>query len=98
MDTVLTLSSKNQLTLPVALVNLLGLSKGTKLWTKLVGNTITIEKVDTSWDSLQGTIKGNAYTKSHSVEEVIEYAKKKEAIRLMKKYEAQISWYQHFCW
>jgi len=64
MDTVLTLSSKNQLTLPVALVNLLGLSKGTKLWTKLVGNTITIEKVDTSWDSLQGTIKGNASPKA----------------------------------
>ena len=75
MDTVLTLSSKNQLTLPVALVNLLGLSKGTKLWTKLVGNTITIEKVDTSWDSLQGTIKGTAFTNRHTVAEVIEYAK-----------------------
>ena len=91
MDTVLTLSSKNQLTLPVALVNLLGLSKGTKLWTKLVGNTITIEKVDTSWDSLQGTIKGTAFTNRHTVAEVIEYAKKKEAIRLIKKYEAQVS-------
>ena len=91
MDTVLTLSSKNQLTLPVALVNLLGLSKGTKLWTKLVGNTITIEKVDTSWDSLQGTFKGTAFTNRHTVAEVIEYAKKKEAIRLMKKYEAQVS-------
>lgn len=91
MDTVLTLSSKNQLTLPVTLVNFLGLSKGTKLWTKLVGSTITIEKVDTSWDRLQGTIKGTKYTRSHSVEEVIEYAKKKEAKRLMKKYEAQIS-------
>ena len=91
MDTVLTLSSKNQLTLPVSLVNFLGLSKGTKLWTKLVGNTITIEKVNTSWDSLQGTIKGTAFTNKHTVEEVIEYAKKKEALRLMKKYEEKIS-------
>lgn len=88
MDTVLTLSSKNQLTLPVSLVNFLGLTKGTKLWTKLVGNTITIEKVNTSWDSLQGTIKGTAFTRSHTVEEVIEYAKKKEGIRLMKKHAA----------
>jgi len=86
MDTVLTLSSKNQLTLPVSLVNFLGLSKGTKLWTKLVGNTITIEKVDTSWESLQGTIKGNTFTRSHTVEEVIEFAKKQEAKRLLKKY------------
>lgn len=88
MDTVLTLSSKNQLTLPVSLVNFLGLTKGSKLWTKLVGNTITIEKIDTSWDSLQGTIKGTKYTRSHSVEEIIEYAKKKEALRLMKKHAA----------
>lgn len=88
MDTVLTLSSKNQLTLPVTLVNFLGLTKGTKLWTKLIGNTITIEKVDTSWDSLQGTIAGNTFTRSHTVEEVIEYAKKKEALRLMKKHAA----------
>lgn len=88
MDTVLTLSSKNQLTLPVSLVELLGLSRGTKLWTRLVGTTITIEKITSSWDSLQGTIQDNSYTKNRTVDEVIEFAKKKEALRLKKKYEA----------
>jgi hypothetical protein len=88
MNTVLTLSSKNQLTLPVTLVDLLGLTKGAKMWTKLVGNTITIEKIETSWDSLQGTLKGNSFTENHPIEEVVELAKEKEAIRLMKKHAA----------
>lgn len=86
MDTVLTLSSKNQLTLPVALVNFLGLTKGTKLWTKLAGNTITIEKIDTSWDDVQGILANNPMAKKYTVEQVIEIAKKREGKRLMKKY------------
>lgn len=86
MDTILTLSSKNQLTLPVSLVNFLGLSKGTKLWTKLVGNTITIEKVNRPWSDFQGILANNPISKKYTVEQVIEMAKRKEAKRLMKKH------------
>lgn len=86
MDGILTLSSKNQLTLPVSMVSFLGLNKGTKLWTKVVGKTVVIEKIDDSWDSLQGTLKDTALTKGKSVLEIIEIAREIEGKRLAKKH------------
>jgi len=86
MDTILTLTSKNQLTLPVSMVKFLGLAKGNKLWTKVRDNAIVLEKVDDSWDSLQGTLKDTYLTKGKSVLEIIETAQKLEAKRLAKKY------------
>ncbi|MDZ7587423.1 MAG: hypothetical protein U0946_06735 [Patescibacteria group bacterium] len=85
MDGILTLSSKNQLTLPVSIVSFLGLDKGTKLWTKLVNKSIVIEKVEDSWDDLQGTLKDTVLTKGKSVLEIIELAKKLEGKRLARK-------------
>ncbi len=82
---ILTLSSKNQLTLPVSLVSVLGLSKGAKLWTKLVNKTIVIEKIEDSWDDLQGTLKDTPLTKGKSVLEIIDIAKKLEGKRLARK-------------
>ena len=86
MDTVLTLSSKNQLTLPVSVVSFLELSKGAKLWTKVEGKSIILEKVEDSWDDLQGIFADTHMAKKYTVEQVIEIARKKESKRLMKKY------------
>ena len=86
MDSVLTLSSKNQLTLPVSLVSFLGLDKGTKLWTKLVNKTIVMEKVEDTWDDLQGLLANHPMSKKYTTLEVIEIAKKREAKRLARKY------------
>jgi len=86
MDGILTLSSKNQLTLPVSMVEFLGLDKGVKLWTKIVNNMIVIEKIDNSWDSLQGSLKDTSLTKGKSVLEIIEIAGEIEGKRLAKKH------------
>ena len=86
MNTVVTLTSKNQLTLPVALVSLLGLNKGGKLWTRVEKETIVLEKIEDSWDDFQGILADTPIAKKYTVEQVIEIAKKREAKRLTEKY------------
>ncbi|MDP3917582.1 MAG: hypothetical protein Q8Q30_00185 [Candidatus Woesebacteria bacterium] len=86
MDGILTLSSKNQLTLPVSIVTFLGLDKGAKLWTKIVNNMIVIEKVNNSWDSFQGILADHPINKKYTTLQIIEMAKKKEGLRLAKKH------------
>ncbi len=86
MNTVVTLTSKNQLTLPVALVSLLGLNKGSKLWTRVEKETIVLEKIEDSWDDFQGILADTPIAKKYTVEQVIEIAKKREAKRLTEKY------------
>ncbi len=86
MNTVVTLTSKNQLTLPVALVSLLGLNKGSKLWTRVEKESIVLEKIEDSWNDLQGILADTPMAKKHTVEQVIEIAKKREAKRLMNKH------------
>jgi hypothetical protein len=87
MTDVVTLSSKNQFTLPVAMVRQLGLVKGSKLWTKMDNKSILITRLDDSWDSLQGTIKDTPLTKGKSTMQIIKLAGKLEGKRLVKKYE-----------
>lgn len=87
MDAVLTLSSKNQLTLPVSFTSFLGLQKGAKIWSKIVGNSVVLEKTD-SWDDLQGLLADHPMNKKYSTLQIIEIAKKREAARLAKKYGA----------
>lgn len=86
MDGILTLSSKNQLTLPVSIVSFLGLDKGAKLWTKIVNNMIVIEKVNNSWDAFQGILADHPINKKYTTLQIIEMAKKKEGLRLAKKH------------
>ncbi|HBC73139.1 MAG: hypothetical protein UX91_C0007G0054 [Candidatus Amesbacteria bacterium GW2011_GWB1_47_19] len=86
MTGLVTLSSKNQFTLPVGIVRELGLKKGSRLWTKVDGDTITIKKAGDTWDSLQGSLKDTSLTKGKSVLEIIELAGKIESKRLAKKY------------
>jgi bifunctional DNA-binding transcriptional regulator/antitoxin component of YhaV-PrlF toxin-antitoxin module len=86
MTDLVTLSSKNQFTLPVGFVRHLGLKKGSKLWTRLENKSIVIEPVEDSWDSLQGSLKDTELTKGKSVLEIIELARKLEGKRLAQKY------------
>lgn len=90
MNTLLTLTSKNQLTLPVSIVSLLGLTKGSKLWTTVSDNTVTLEKVESGWDGLQGMLAGHPMSKKYTTLQVIEIARKREGKRLGKKYERML--------
>lgn len=85
MNYVLTLSSKNQLTLPVSMVSHLGLNKGSKVWANVDDKTVSLEKAP-SWDELQGSVKDTHLTRGKSTLEIIEMAKKIEAKRIAKKY------------
>lgn len=85
MTTVLTLTAKNQLTLPEAMLQYLGIDRGNKLWTRIEEKKIVIEKVTDTWDDLQGSLKDTKLTKGKSVLEIIELAKKLEGKRLAKK-------------
>jgi len=67
MDGILTLSSKNQLTLPVGVVSSLGLVKGSKIWIKVKTNTIVLEKVNDSWDDLHGFLADHPMSKKYSM-------------------------------
>lgn len=87
MQAILTLTSKNQLTLPVSIVSLLGLTKGSKLWTSVKDNTVILEKAEDGWDNLQGILVNHPLSKKYSTLQVIEMAKKKEIKRLGEKYE-----------
>jgi len=84
MTTLLTLTSKNQLTLPVSIVSLLGLTKGSKLWTTVKNNTVVLEKQDDTWEDLHGFLANNPIAKKYSYNQVYKMAQKKEAKRLMK--------------
>jgi len=85
MNALLTISSKNQITLPVQMVRKLDLKKGSKLWTKIENNSIILEKED-SWDDLQGILANHPMSKKYTTLQIIELAKKREAKRLTKKY------------
>ena len=86
MNTVITLTSKNQLTLPTKLVLLLGLNKGSRFWTRVEKRSIILEAVEDSWDGLHGVLADTPAAKKHTVQEVIEIAKKKEIARVMNDY------------
>ena len=90
MTGLLTLSSKNQITLPANLARELNLKKGTKFWVKTEGKTIKLEKQEDTWDDLQGSLKDTSKTKGKTVLQIIELAKKEEAKRLKVKYEKML--------
>lgn len=83
---MVTLTSKNQLTLPTRLVELLGLTQGSKLWTRIEKNKLVLEKAGDSWDDLQGILANHPLNKKYTTLQIIELAKKKEAKRLGEKY------------
>lgn len=85
MLNIINVSSKNQVTIPSDIVRLLGIKRGAKLLTKVEAGTIVMEKIDDSWNNLQGIFVNNANAKRYNTNEILGIARKKVAIRLMKK-------------
>lgn len=77
------LTSKNQLTLPVVVVDDLSLEAGTRFWVKTVGEHIVLEKVDTLRE-VQGVLAKHPLSKKYSADELVRLARKKKIARLHK--------------
>ena len=84
MNTLITVSSKNQITIPMAMATALGLEKGSKVWTTMKDNAIVLEKAKDSWKDLHGFLANNPIAKKYTYDQVYKMAQKKEAKRLMK--------------
>ncbi len=82
MTGIVTLTSKNQLTLPVALVRLLGLVPGTRLWVREDEKKIVLEKMG-DFASLQGILANHPLSKKRPTAEIIKLARKRRAARIM---------------
>jgi antitoxin component of MazEF toxin-antitoxin module len=86
MNAILTLTSKNQLTLPVSFVKELQLIKGSKLIIELSGvNTLILTPTTTSWDTLQGSLSTHLLAKK-STADIIKIAKTNAAKNFLKKF------------
>jgi AbrB family looped-hinge helix DNA binding protein len=75
MNYTATITSKNQLTLPAALVKKANLKPGQKLSITLQDNLLTLEPVSDILDRLAGSVKVPARFKGLSEDEIIEKAK-----------------------
>lgn len=83
-STIATLTSKNQLTLPVGIVDDLLLSPGTRMWIKKEKNSIVLEKIG-SLREIQGILAESPLSKKYSSEETVLLARKAKVARLFKK-------------
>ena len=71
MTSLLTISSKGQITLPPTLLSILGVSKGDKIIAKPLGKTIVVEPLGQGILSLVGTMPKLKRGKGLSVEDLI---------------------------
>lgn len=83
---VASITSKNQLTLPVAVASRFNLSAGSKVFIKATDNQIIMEKIP-SLRSLHEAFSSLPLAKKYPVAKATKLAQKKEAVRL--KYEEQ---------
>ena len=83
MTSIVTITSKNQVTLPAKLTRLLGLSTGIRLFVKLEDNSLKLEKVPSGFIDLQGIVQKTAKSKHLTVEQAKIKAMRVEATRLM---------------
>lgn len=81
MTGLASLTSKNQVTLPVQVVDL-SWTTGTRFWVERKDNKVVLEKIG-DWDNFVGIFAGNEIAQKYTIEEVIERAKKTEAEKLM---------------
>lgn len=87
MTTIVTLTSKRQITLPKVLLDLLGVGSSAKFIARSHDGQITLEPVRHSLAQLQGSLAQTKVGKTHSLEKVLEIAKRRESARLMKQEE-----------
>ncbi len=79
---MLTVTAKNQVTLPVEMLVRLGAVKGDKLLFRLNGKILEVERVEVGFRDLQGSLSATPVGKKLSLEEAIRSAEEKEAGRL----------------
>lgn len=80
---IATLTSKNQLTLPVAVVRSLSLMPGERLWITKEKDRIILEKIGSIKD-LQGILADNPLAKKYTAIQMVKLARKMKVARLLK--------------
>ncbi len=84
MTAILTVTGKNQITLPVEMLRQLDINKGDKLLLRVgMGKTLEIDKIRTGLRDVQGSLALTPIGKKFDLDEVIKRAEKKEAKRLI---------------
>ena len=76
-----TLTSKNQLTLPVSVVDFMALTPGVQFWVEKTQEKIILEKVSGLRD-VQGVLVDHPKAQKHTADEVVRLARKKKIARL----------------
>ena len=83
MTSIVTVTSKNQITIPVKIVQKLGLSAGIRLLVRLENASLRMEKIPVGFKDLQGIVQKSAKLKHLTVEQARMKATQIEARRLM---------------
>ncbi len=78
-----TLTSKNQLTLPVNIVDFMALVPGAQFWVEKTENRIVLEKIS-GLREVQGVLANHPLAQNYTADEVIKLARKKKIARLYK--------------
>lgn len=78
-----TLTTKNQLTLPINIVDYMAWVPGVRLWVERVDGKIVLEKVS-GLRSVQGILASHPLARKYSADEIIKLARKKKITRLYK--------------
>lgn len=76
-----TLTSKNQLTLPVSVVDFMALTPGAQFWVEKTQKKIILEKVSGLRD-VQGILADHQQTTKHTADQIVRLARKKKIARL----------------
>lgn len=87
MTTLVTITSKNQITIPASVVSVLGFSQTRKLAAKIVGDTLVLKKTGPNLRDLQGSLSRLPQAKEYSVLKAIEIARKMNANKLGEEFE-----------
>lgn len=82
MTAILTVTSKNQVTFPTEMLAELKVNKGDKLFFRVRGKILQIEKMGGNLRDLQGSLSLTRIGRKLDLEEVINKAKKVEAKRM----------------
>ena len=80
---MLTVTAKNQVTLPVGMLSQLGAGRGDKLLFRMKGRVLEVEKMRVRLEDVQGVLSLTPAGKKLSLEEAIKRAEKKEAGRII---------------
>lgn len=78
-----TLTSKNQLTLPVSIVDYMAWFPGVQFWVEKTGGKIILERVS-GLREVQGILANHSLAKKYPADEVVRLARKKKITRLYK--------------